>query len=460
MHWSRRELLARGAVLCAGFAGLRQLAAAPRAPRPASDFGPLLRDPSNLLDLPEGFACSVISRGGDLMDDGFLVPGAPDGMAAFAGGADGKVVLIRNHELTAGVGGGAFGAQNELLSKLDPALAYDLGHGRTPCRGGTTTLVYDVREKRLERQFLSLAGTARNCAGGPTPWGSWISCEEAVDRQSEVHEREHGFPFEVPISASGPVAPVPLTSMGRFNHEAAAADPESGAVYMSEDRGDGLFYRYLPDERGRLERGGRLQALAIRGAASVDTRNWNRFARFPVGEPVEVEWIDLEGIDAPSDDLRQRGFLAGAARFARGEGLWAARGALFFCCTVGGPNRAGQVFRYIPSPHEGERRERLRHATLELFLEPNHRRLVDMCDNLTVAPFGDLVLCEDGLGGNSLVGVTPRGDIYPLARNAKSFSEFAGATFSPDGSTLFVNVQADGLTLAITGPWPAARDGG
>lgn len=174
---------------------------------------------------------------------------------------------------------------------------------------------------------------------------------------------------------------------------------------------------------------------------------------------MDVRWIDLDDVESPNADLRRRGFLAGAARFARGEGIWAGDGELFFAATSGGAAQAGQIWRYEPSRDEGQRGERLQPGTLTLFVESPHRRMIDMCDNLTIAPWGDLVLCEDGPGDNHLVGVTRRGDIYPLARNAMvdkrgSASELAGATFSPDGTTLFCNIQGAGVTLAITGPWP------
>jgi hypothetical protein len=246
--------------------------------------------------------------------------------------------------------------------------------------------------------------------------------------------------------------PIPLKAMGRFNHEAVAVDPNSGIVYETEDAGDSLIYRFIPNTPQRLIDGGRLQALSIEGRPSLDTRNWDTQSVTP-GTPMAVRWIDLEDIDAPENDLRLRGFEQGAARFARGEGMWYGREAIYFACTNGGLEKAGQIWRYMPSPHEGTPREADQPGQLELFVEPNDPGLVENADNLTVAPWGDLILCEDGGGDQFMVGVTPEGKLYKFGHNVGNQSEFAGATFAPDGSTLFVNIQGAGITLAITGPW-------
>lgn len=453
MNISRRWFLRSAGALSSAFASTRLTFG--RGARPvrcaAPDLGDLVPDPAGMLDLPRDFAYQVLSRTGDDMDDGLIVPGAPDGMAAFPG-KDGKTRVVRNHELMLG-SDSPFGDGEELFERVDPALVYDAGD-ETPCGGGTTTFVYDTRTKELERQFLSLAGTLRNCAGGPTPWGSWVTCEEAPVRANKYFARDHGYAFEVDAAAEGPVAPVPLVGMGRFNHEAIAVDPVSGAVYQTEDRPDGLIYRFLPKEKGKLAGEGELQALAIKDSPSVDTRNWSDFADFPVGHPIDVEWVDLDDVEAPEDDLRARGFLAGAARFARPEGMWTGDGVIWFACTNGGRAEAGQIFRYRPSSKEGAKAERKDPGTLELFLESQSREDIDYCDNLTVCPWGDLLLCEDGKGDNFLVRVTKAGVIHPFART--TLSELAGATFSPDGTTLFVNIQRPGITLAITGPWPKA----
>jgi secreted PhoX family phosphatase len=240
--------------------------------------------------------------------------------------------------------------------------------------------------------------------------------------------------------------------MGRFNHEAIAVDAASGAVYETEDRGDGLFYRFLPEEPGRLERGGRLQALCIRGLESADTSNSGEVT-IGQGRRYGVDWVDLDDAGSPEDDLRVRGRAKGAATFVRGEGIWSAPGTVFFAATGGGENGSGQIWLYRPGELEGTPGEGAEPATLELFAEPNDTGLLDSPDNLTISPWGDVVICEDGPDGNSVRGVTPAGGLYTLARNAMNDSELTGATFSPDGTTLFVNIQRPGLTLAVTGPW-------
>lgn len=443
--------------MTAGFAGLYTMVGLEGvgcAPATDEELGSLLPDPNGLVDLQEGFSYAVISRAGEPMDDGFIVPGYPDGMAAFPG-PDGLTILVRNHEVSTGAAAalGAFGARYELLERLSPEMLYDAGHGGAPCLGGTTTVVYDTRTRAVQRQFLSLAGTLRNCAGGPTPWNTWITCEETTERAGGSLAQDHGYPFEVQASAEpGLSRPVPLRAMGRFNHEAVAVDPASGIVYQTEDAGDGLLYRYIPHEAGNLAAGGRLQALAAAATPSLDSRNWEQTS-VEVGAPQPVRWIDMEDIEAPENDLRQRGFARGAARFARGEGMWYGQGAVFFACTSGGKNKKGQIWHYLPSPFEGTGREAEAPGQLTLFVEPSDGTLVENADNLTVAPWGDLILCEDGPGRQFLVGVRPNGELYRFGRNALSDSEFAGVTFSPDGSTLFVNIQRDGLTLAITGPW-------
>ena len=460
---SRRHFITSAAAVTLGFGGLSTLVgrgawASELATGAAAGFGPLLPDMGKVFDLPEGFTYTVFSRWGETMEDGFKVPARHDGMAAFPG-KDGLTVIVRNHENHATKPAeGPFGEDLALLPRAEGRL-YDHGSGLTPSLGGTTTLLYDTHRQKFLRHRLSLAGTERNCAGGPTPWGTWVTCEESVLRAGNNMEQDHGYNFEVPADIDAPlVQAVPLKAMGRFNHEAIAVDPRTGIVYQTEDRNDGLIYRFLPTTPGKLAGGGKLQAMVLRGAPSFDTRNWRRSAaHVPVGQQAAVQWIDIEDVESPNDDLRRQGFAKGAALFARGEGMWWGNDAVYFACTNGGREERGQVWKYVPSPHEGAAREADEPGKLVLFVEPNDSGLIDNADNLCVAPWGDVILVEDGSGEQFIVGITPKGRIYKLGRNARGDSELAGVCYSPDGSTMFVNIQSDGLTVAITGPWHKAR---
>lgn len=462
MHISRRHFVKAAGAVTLGFAGLHRLFESNALAALGDEaipfgYGPLRPDPKGLLDLPDGFSYTVISRIGTEMDDGLLVPGQPDGMAAFPG-PNGRTILIRNHELhPEDFRKGPFGLKNERVSKVPEADLADPGRDGLRCQGGCSTLVVNMETLEVEREFMSLVGTVYNCAGGPTPWGSWITCEETTRTASdEGLTLDHGYPYEVPASAEmRRVKPVPYKAMGRFRREAIAVDPRSGVVYQTEDVDDGLFYRYIPNVPGELGKGGKLQALVVRDQKSLDTRNWpdNIHPPIPRGKRLAVAWIDMDEIEAPKNDLRLRGFAAGAAQFARAEGIWYGNDAAYFACTNGGRAKRGQVWRYTPSRVEGTPAEADQPGELELLIEPNDPGMIDNADNITVAPWGDLILCEDGSGEDYLVGVTPKGRIYKFARNATSHSEFAGSTFSPDGSTLFVNMQANGLTFAIRGPW-------
>jgi uncharacterized protein len=460
---TRRLFLKRSALVTAGFAGLHSLfhgsAFAAAAKEKDKDEVKLEEDFYGVMDLLPGFTYTIISEAGEKMDDGLLVPGKHDGMGAFAG-PNGTTILVRNHEMDpAATEHSPFGSKRALLRRIPRSKLYDAGKGKKPGLGGTTTLVFNTRTQKLERHFLSLAGTFRNCAGGITPWNSWVTCEEDVSRPNssgqdsdDPMEKEHGYNFEVPARAEiGLADPIPLKAMGRFNHEAIAVDPRTGIVYETEDRSDGLFYRFIPNTPGKLHLGGKLQALRLVDQKRADTRNFGE-QKIKPGTRLDVEWVDMDNVESPDDDLRYRGFIEhGAARFARGEGIWWGHEAVHFACTNGGKKKKGQIWRYFPSPEEGKAGEKNRPGQLELYIEPNDGNLVENADNLTIAPWGDLILCEDGKNPQYLVGVTPQGKTYKFGKT--TISELAGACFSPDGSTLFVNIQSPGTTLAITGPW-------
>lgn len=408
-----------------------------------------LRDVS-LLKLPQGFSYRALSITGQTMGDGALVPGDHDGMGCYCN-SSGNYILVRNHELSPGEEkyGNRAGCLPPNGMVYDP-FVLPPGQGG----GGTSTLVLN-RCGELLHDYISLAGTVRNCAGGPTAWGSWISCEEntSTPANSGVVSKKHGYAFEVPSSTREAIEPIPLTSMGRFNHEAVACDPRSGLVYQTEDRGDGLFYMFKPDQHpnqfGDLQQGGRLYAMAIASktkavcdGSALPTRDASVDTRFQVqsfiGQPLPVSWVELEDVDPEEDTLRYEGQAKGAAIFARGEGAWYGNGLIYFVASGGGDAGNGQVWAYNPE-----------HQTVTLLVESTDESLLDNPDNITVAPDGTLYMCEDGGGEQYIVGVNTDGDLFQFAQNSYNSSEMAGVCFSPDGRLMFVNIQTFGVTLAI-----------
>ena len=402
-------------------------------------YGELVPDPAGLIDLPRGFSYRLISSLGDAMSDDGTVPDKADGMGCLPL-ADGEIALIRNHELVPGDGAGAM-----------LATGYDKAAGQEVLPGGTTTIVLDAATLQKKREFRSFAGSVRNCSGGVTPWGSWLTCEEFVTKPDQIAPDKlgahHGWVFEIPAAASRQVNPAPLKSMGRFNHEAACVDPATGLVYLTEDRNDSVLYRFAPKVPGDLAQGGQLQAMRIVGMP--DTRNWDS-AKMPVGKRYMVEWFALDDVEAPEDDLRTRAAAQGAAVIARGEGIHMGTDELFVCSTNGGAAKLGQVFKLIP----GRNRQP---DEVELFFESENTSQFNYGDNLTVAPNGHLIVCEDQytpVVDNRLIGITPQGSPYVFGR-LKMQTELAGGCFSPDGKWFFVNAYSPTRTIAITGPWAA-----
>jgi uncharacterized protein len=402
----------------------------PKLPKNTASLGRFSGAP--LLELPAGFEYTAFSITGDLMSDGTRVPGAHDGMAAYPG-PRGTTILVRNHEL----GGGsstAVAASND--KKYDPL-----------AKGGTTNLVVD-RNGNLIRHFASLSGTARNCAGGPTPWGTWVTCEENISTpagntagNANNVSRLHGYNFEVPANARGLVTPEPLIAMGRFNHEAIAVDPATGYVYETEDRGDSCFYRFRPTQPGNL-RAGVLEAMVITGRPTFNTGERSLALK---GVPLPVEWVKIDDVNPTGDTLRLEAQRKGAATFVRGEGAWYGNGLIYIVSTSGGEARLGQVFAYNPA-----------NETLTLVVESTVETELGAPDNITVAPNGELFLCEDGSGDEFIVGVTRQGELYKFMKNIvpnNTGSESAGVCFSPDGSKMFFNIQSPGITCCVWGPW-------
>jgi secreted PhoX family phosphatase len=388
----------------------------------ATQRAPLVPDPMGILDLPEGFSYRILEREGDLMTDGYRMPGLPDAMGCFSR-ADGKLVLMRNHELVSGRGPYA-------TSEEAPPEAYD-----RDAHGGVTRLVLDAKTLNRESSNLVLAGTTRNCSGGVSPWG-WLTCEE-------YFTPTHGYTFLCSPDAEC-VAPFQkLPSYGHFYHEGAVVDPRTNIGYFTEDRYDGCLFRFLPDKKDQPFVG-RFQALGIAGKHGFSTSTGMKLR-----EPLEVSWVDLPDPDPLDDVLRSTAVLAGAAVVCRGEGIWYADGVVYFTATSGGLRNAGQVFALRPTKSGG---------SLELIAESTNPEELDGPDAVALAPWGDVLISEDSVTGrpvNHLRGLTADGRMYELART--QWSELAGLCFTPDGRGLFLNIFESGITLVVTGPFSTLR---
>ena len=405
------------------------------------------------LALPKGFEYNVFGKVGSTMSDGRKTPPAHDGIATFY--VRSELRLVRNHEVTGG-----------RLPREDYAIGKGNHYDET-VGGGTTTLVVNPKTGELVRDFVSLSGTLINCAGGRTPWGSWISCEETTLGQTVVtnskgikeggFKQPHGYCFEVPASINNAVNPVPLKAMGRFVHEAIAVDPKTNIVYLTEDNNPSGFYRFLPKRNKRLAEGGVLQVLKIKASDAYDTRKGQK-----TGAIFETNWVTIENPDPAEADVDslavfKQGLAKGAASFARLEGCYAdEKGKIYFVSTDGGDAKGGQIWLFESTGRDKGR--------LTLLFESPSREILDMPDNICLRPKSNLLfICEDsdykGLGGttdNFVRILTPNGKIADFAKNITpnfSAGEFAGSTFSKDGKILFVNIQTAGVTLAIWGEW-------
>jgi uncharacterized protein len=530
-HWLQGAATlaaARGATLLLGaLAGRQALAAGGKQTVPApSPYGPIapVADGSTglfLLALPEGFSYSSSGWTGDPLRDGRPTPGNHDGMAAVMTQRGGpRVTLVRNHELglvptlaeaIQAPNNYATGFVNGIIRVNLGPLVIRIGAGGVVTdptapdpapfqgypAGGTSTLAFDGV---WHTAAASLGGTLGNCAGGPTPWGSWLSCEETIFDFSGIGGKKHGYVFE---SAADPLRSRadPIVGMGRFVHEAVAVDPRTGDVYETEDnRNLAAFFRYRPANPrggiGSLHAGGRLQAARIkaivRQAVAMPLAQANDTALLDpqIGDEYELEWVDISDPDSspvavtgqpggvalglmagPSFEARSRGCL----RMSRGEGIWHSRGGaagqMFIVDTAAGVDGSGRIGRgegAVWVLDLATQRLRALHVSANQTVGNN-------ADNITVSPRGGVLLCEDGgLGdaGVRLLGLTPAGEAYTFARNTAVLEagalaaagktvaagdyrgrEFAGACFDATGSTLFLNLYAPGLTVAIRGPW-------
>lgn len=436
-----------------------------------------------LIELPPGFSYKSHGWRGDLMADGLPTPGAHDGMGVVVSrrvGRSSEIILVRNHEQsTSGNPANIIGAGRANVAK------YDTGStGSSHQIGGTTNLVW--RDGNWSSSYASFGGTNRNCAGGSSTWGSWLTNEETLSNAVSSTGKRHGYIFEVPADTTLTAANAnPIVDMGRMNHEASAIDPATGYWYLTEDQGNAnTLYRFLPNNASgglnSLHAGGQLQGLKVRNVANADMRNPTLCQEYA------CEWVPVQNPDLDAGPLSsvvgnvnasgpyRQAYANGAAIFGANEGCWVAHGVVFFTDkqVTTSPPRAGRIWALD-----------LATLTLKAIFVSNSLQVGNSPDNICVSPRGGLLFCEDGgTGGpgNSpaitsqhMKVVHPNGGSYVFAKNNYNFTraqldaagkpngvagnmrntEWCGAVFSPDGRILFANLQGPGLTVAITGPW-------
>jgi len=490
MTFTRRRLLGSSAAAGLGLAvtGVAGPAGAATGVAPAAAvpsrrgrvLGGLVNDPAGLLSLPSGFSYAVVSVAGQTtLTTGEKSPGRPDGTGAFRVG--GAVRLVQNHELSPG-------AANPV-----PAIAGTVFDAGIQNAGGCTVLEVTPEGARL-REWVALSGTISNCAGGITPWGTWLTCEETEARTGTAFgangtaAQDHGWIFEVAPADANEQHPVPIKAFGRFPHEAVVVMRDD-SVYLTEDASspNGLFYRWTGSRGTNLKAGalqtlaptaGTFEAMRVKNTDGTWVDDLSRFTSAHIGRALEVSWVPVPDRLAATTSVRKQFSTTGeVTRSKKLEGAWGDKSGVFFAASFAG-------YADIPAlstPHDGQiwyldhDRQTLTLKAYFPYIREQHApspagawtpwtlnqqrslpEVFDGPDNVHVSPWGGLIIAEDGEGLNGLILWTEDGGAQRLARNDILFqgsenSEMTGPTFSPNGSVLFANVQEPGHTFAIRG---------
>jgi hypothetical protein len=422
-------------------------------PTTAAGYGPLIDDPAGLLALPEGFSYKLIAQTGvTTLESGQPTPSDPDGAAAFVRHGGSGSVLVMNHEVS--------GSEPYPVPKL-AGLTYDPAVG-----GGCTALEVDKNGNRVS-QYVTIAGTLNNCAGGRSPWNTWLTCEESEGATGQT--KRHGYVFEVdPYDMDRNLDPKPIKALGRYAHESLVIDPDTGVIYLTEDAGNpnGLLFRWtppaaalplgrgtlrsLPDNAGTLEA---LKAFTLGGAYVPDLS-----VAVEPGTTYRAQWVNVPDRDAATVSVRKQFSAGQITRSRKLEGMWWGDGGAYFVASFArtsdgsAAQHDGQVWFLDPLAQTLELKLHFAYTPADQDNDP------DGPDNITVSPYGGVILAEDGDGKNHLVGSTDSGEAFFFARNEHADdSEFAGVTFSQNKKTLFANVQFPGFTYAIQGPFTKQR---
>jgi uncharacterized protein len=417
------------------------------ASRLGSGYGALVRDPRGRLSLPDGFRYEVLAeQGTTLLESGEPSPSDPDGAAAFPAPDGAGTVLVSNHEI---------GEKEPYPVPHVEGFVYD-----SAARGGTTTIEVAADGTRI-RQYVSLAGTLRNCAGGRTPWDTWLSCEE-TDR---ILAKPHGYVFEVdPFDQEANRDPRPIKALGRFAHEAVVVDPERFVLYLTEDakRPNGGLYRYtpppdaLPLDKGSLrtlaDDAGVLEALHASTMEGRYVRDLSEATE--LGTTYRAEWVKVPDRDAQQKPVRRQFRDDQVTRARKLEGMWWGDGGAYvvssYARKADGASTAhdGQVW-FLDAEEQTLTLHLRFAATADVDVDP------DGPDNITVSPYGGVIIAEDGAGRPHLLGANPDGEVFYLAQSEPAIkgSEFCGPVFSADGTMLFVSLQGPGMTFSVQGPF-------